>query len=344
MILLTAYLLLALVVSSLCSLMEAVLLSVPRPFVAALVEQKSVAGMRLQRMKDDVDQPLAAILTLNTFAHTLGAAGVGAEAARLWGEAWVGLVSFVVTLLVLVFSEIIPKTLGAVHAKRVAPFAAWVIQGMIIVLRPVVVVCTWIAQLLSGRKRVGPALSRDEVRGLAHMALAEGAIDHAEATLLRNLLAFREVTVEEIMTPRTVVFALPADQTVREATAGGPPRFARVPIIGTSLDDPQGVVHRRDLFQAFCKGRMEATLGELARPLHAVPSVARLPQVLKDFVHRREHLFLAVDEYGGSAGIVTFEDVVETLLGLEIVDETDTVEDMQRLARQLLQKLRASAE
>lgn len=340
MILLVAYLLLALVASFACSLMEAVLLSVPRSHIAVLVEQNSVAGRRLQRMKDDIDQPLAAILTLNTFAHTLGAAGVGAEAALLWGDAWVGVVSFVVTLIILVFSEIIPKTLGAVHAKRLAPLTAWAVQGLIVVLRPIVAACNWISLLLSGRRQHVPRLSRDEVRSLAHMALAEGAIDSAEAALLRNLIALRDVSVEEIMTPRTVVFSLRADQTVAEVTAEGPPRFARIPLIGASLDDPKGVVHRQDLFRALCAGKTAVTLGELARPLHAVPTLAKLPHVLQEFVRRREHLFLAVDEYGGSAGVVTLEDVVETLLGLEIVDETDTVDDMQELARQLLARRR----
>lgn len=340
MILLVAFLLMALVVSFLCSLLEAVLLSVPRSYIAVLVEQDSVSGKRLQRMKDDVDQPLAAILTLNTFAHTLGAAGVGAEAALLWGDAWVGVVSFIVTILILVFSEIIPKTLGAVHAKRLAPFAAWTIQWLIIVLRPVVALCNWVSLRLSGGKQAVARLSRDEVRSLAQMALAEGAIDDAEATLLRNLIALRDVTVEKVMTPRTVVFALPASQTVGEVIAGELPRFARVPITGASLDDPKGLVHRQDLFRAVCEARTATTLAELARPLHAVPSVAKLPDVLKDFVHRREHLFLVVDEYGGSAGVVTLEDVVETLLGLEIVDETDAVADMRQLARQLLHKRR----
>ncbi|MFG0285946.1 MAG: CNNM domain-containing protein [Phycisphaerales bacterium JB039] len=340
MILLLVYLLLALIVSFLCSLLEAVLLSVPRSHVAVLVEQGSVAGRRLQRMKDDVDQPLAAILTLNTFAHTLGAAGVGAEAALLWGDAWVGAVSFVVTLLVLVFSEIIPKTLGAVHAKRLAPLAAAVIHVLIIILRPVVAACNWISQILSGRRQAIPGMSRDEVRSLAEMALADGAIDSTEAALLRNLIALRDVTVEDIMTPRTVVFTLRADQTVGEVTRGGAPQFARIPVVGASLDDPSGVVHRQELFQALCQGRTETPLAELARPLHPVPEAARLPVVLQEFVRRREHLFLAVDEYGGAVGIVTIEDVIETLLGLEIVDETDAVEDMQQLARQLLQKRR----
>ncbi len=340
MILLTTYLLLALAVSFLCSLLEAVLLSVPRSHIAVLVGQGSISGQRLRRMKNDVDQPLAAILTLNTFAHTLGAAGVGAEAAILWGDAWVGAVSVVVTLLILVFSEIIPKTLGAVHAKAFAPFAAWVIQGLIVVFRPAVAACNGISLLLTGRKQAVPTLSRDEVRNIASLALEEGAIDQTEAAVLRNLIALRETTVEEIMTPRTVVFTLAADRTVREATEKGPPPFARVPVVQGSLDHPRGLLHRQDLIRALTEGKMEVTLGEVARPLHAVPELAKLPAILKQFVQRREHLFLVVDEYGGSVGIVTLEDVIETLLGMEIVDETDSVEDMQLLAKQLVAKRR----
>lgn len=340
MILLVTYLLVALAISFLCSLLEAVLLSVSPSHVSVLVERGTVTGKRLQRMKHDIDRPLAAILTLNTFAHTLGAAGVGAEAALLWGDAWVGVVSFVVTLLILVFSEIIPKTLGAVHSKSLAPFAAWTIHYLIVILRPVVAVCNWISLLMSRSKQSVPKLSRDEIRSIAQMALDEEVIDHTEAMILRNLIALRDVTIESIMTPRTVVYTLQADQTVDEATQAKPPQFSRIPIVGSSLDDPKGVIHRRELFNAVAEGRSQSTLGELARPLHAVPEVARLPVVLKDFVERREHLFLVVDEYGGSVGIVTLEDVIEALLGVEIVDETDAVEDMQQLARQALAKLR----
>lgn len=338
MILLVAYLLLALVTSFLCSLLEAVLLSVPRSHLAVLVERGSIAGKRLQRMKNDVDQPLAAILTLNTFAHTLGATGVGAEAAILWGDAWVGVVGFIVTLLILIFSEIIPKTLGAVHAKRLAPFAAWMIQKLIVVFRPVVAACNWISLLVSGKPQAAPRLSREEVRSFAHMALHEGAIDQTEAAVLRNLIALRETTVEQIMTPRTVVFTLSANLTVGQVIHESSLRFSRIPIVSASLDNPIGIVQRREIFRAFGEARTDATLGELARPLHAVPELATLPAVLREFVQRREHLFLVVDEYGGSAGIITLEDVIETLLGVEIVDETDAVEDMQLLAKQLLAK------
>jgi len=340
MILLVVYMLVALVFSFLCSLLEAVLLSVSPSHVALLVERGTVTGKRLQRMKDDIDQPLAAILTLNTFAHTLGAAGVGAEAAFLWGDAWVGVVSFVVTLLILIFSEIIPKTFGAVHSNSLAPFAAWTIHYLIVVLKPAVVVCNWISRLMSGRKQAVPKLSRDEIQSIAQMALDEGVIDQTEAVILRNLIALRDVTIERVMTPRTVVYTLQADQTVGEIAQAEPPQFSRIPIVGSSLDDPKGVIHRREIFNAVGEGRSQSTLGELARPLHAVPEVIRLPVVLKEFVERREHLFLVVDEYGGSVGIVTLEDVIESLLGVEIIDETDAVADMQQLAKQTLAKLR----
>jgi CBS domain containing-hemolysin-like protein len=335
MILLLTYLLIALAISFLCSLLEAVLLSVPRSHIAVLVDQGSHAGMRLHRMKEDVDRPLAAILTLNTFAHTLGAAGVGAQAALLWGDAWVGAVGFVVTLLILIFSEIIPKTLGAVHAKSIAPFAAWTTQGLIVVLSPIVAMCDRISKVLSRSNQAVPRFSRDEVRSMARLAFEEGAVDQDEANVIRNLVALREVNVEQVMTPRTVMFTLRIDQTVEEVTRGEPPRFSRIPVVGASPDDVRGQVHRHQLFAALNEGRGNVVLGELVRPLHVVPELAKLSVVLKKFTDRREHLFLVVDEFGEYTGIITLEDVIETLLGVEIVDETDTVEDMRTLAREL---------
>lgn len=336
MALLLLYLMLALGFSFLCSMLESSLLSVPRSHVAVMVEQGSRAGRRLERMKDDVDRPLAAILTLNTFAHTLGAAGVGAQATVIWGEAWVGIVSFVVTLLILIFSEIIPKTLGAVHNKRLAPFTAWTVHWLMVGLMPVVAACNGISKFLSGREQSVPRIDRDEVRSLARLAHEEGAIDASEAQVMRNLIALREISVEQVMTPRTVVFTFRADQTVGEATEGEPPRFARIPVVEETLDKVKGLVHRHDLLKARTEGKGETILAEMARPVHTVPWAAKLPTVLETFIRRREHLFLVVDEYGGTAGIVTLEDVLETLLGVEIVDETDSVEDMRKLAKQLM--------
>lgn len=336
------YLAVAIGVSFLCSLLEAALLSVPRSHVAVMTERGSKAGQRLQVMKDDVDRPLAAILTLNTFAHTLGAAGVGAQATIVWGEAWVGAISVVVTLAILIFSEIIPKTLGAVNAKALAPFTAYTVHAMIVMLYPVVAACNWISKILAGQHQQAPLISREEMHSIAQLAHEEGAIDQNEARILRNLIALREATVEQVMTPRTVAFTLPASQTVAETMKSEPPQFARVPITGDSIDDIRGLVHRHTLFAANSDGRAGATLAEIARPAHIVPESAKLSTVLQQFIDRREHLFIVVDEYGSKVGIVTLEDVLETLLGVEIVDETDSVEDMQKLARQLLNARRES--
>ena len=332
MILLFFYLLLALTISFLCSLLEATLLSVPRSYVEVLVERGSLAGKRLQQMKDDLNRPLAAILTLNTFAHTLGAAGVGAQATFIWGQAWIGAVSFVVTLLILIISEIIPKTLGARHAKILAPFAACTINGIIKLLWPLVNSCDWISKRLSKNSHSIKEISREEVQGLACLALKQGSLDMNESRILQNLMALRETIVKQVMTPRTVVFTLRVDQTVREVTEGGLLRFARIPILGDAPDDVRGMVHRYELFRMLEEGKLDITLDQLAQPLHAVPELAQLTVVLQTFIKRQEQLFLAVDEYGGIAGVITLEDVLETLLGVEIVDETDLVKDMQELA------------
>ena len=336
MALLLVYLFIALGVSFLCSLLEAGLLSLPRSYVALLVDEGRAAGIRLQKLKGDIDRPLAAILTLNTFAHTLGAAGVGAQAAAVWGEMWVGLVGVVVTVLVLVLSEIIPKTLGAVHAKKLAGFTAITCVVLIRVLYPAVVACNWLSRVTSGRRTHAPTISREELRVVTGWAQKEGELDQTEARIIRNMIALREVAVGEVMTPRTVVETLSVDQTVGDVAREGPPRFSRVPVVERSLDDFRGVLHRHDLIGALSGGELARTMGELARPVHVVMESVRLPAVLRTFIERREHLFIVVDEYGGSAGVVTLEDVLETILGLEIVDETDSIDDMQALAKQLI--------
>jgi CBS domain containing-hemolysin-like protein len=336
MTMLIVYLTIALGVSFLCSLLEAGLLSLPRSHIAVLVDQGRPAGVRLDKLKADIDRPLAAILTLNTFAHTLGAAGVGAQAAVIWGETWVGLVSFAITILVLIFSEIIPKTLGAVHAKRLAGFTALTVTWLIRLLYPAVAACNTLSRVVSGSHAHTPTISREELRIVAGWAQEEGAIDSAEARIIRNMIALREVAVGEVMTPRTVVGTLGVDQTLDDIAREGPPRFSRLPVVSGSLDDVRGVIHQHDLAAAMTEGDRTRTVGELARPMHAVPLHAKLPEVLKTFLTRREHLFLVVDEYGGGAGVIALEDVIETILGLEIIDETDETGDMRALARQLI--------
>ena len=331
---LIVYLVVGIGFSFLCSLLEAVLLSVPRSHVMLLKERGSKAAARLERMKEDVDRPLAAILTLNTFAHTIGAAGVGAEAARIWGDAWVGLVSFIVTLLILIFSEIIPKTIGAVHAKTLAPFASITIHVLIVILLPFVWASNKLSKLLTGTS-VESALSRDEVRSVATIALEEGSLSEDEAGLIHNLIGLSSKPVHSVMTPRTVVSTLPVSATVDDATSGTMPRFARLPLIDKSLDDARTYVHRHDILHAIGEGRSDAKLAEIARPLPAVPETTDVRRVLTDFVNDGTHMALVVDEHGGHEGIVTLEDLVEELLGREIVDETDGAIDMRAVAKRL---------
>lgn len=341
MTLLLTYLVFGLSLSFLCSLLEASFLSVPRSHVHLMVERGSRAGRLLSRMKDDVDRPLSAILTLNTFAHTLGAAGVGAEAARIWGEAWVGLVSFGVTLLILVFSEIIPKTLGAVHAKALAPFTAITIEFLIIALGPFVSACDALSKLMTRGRRSMQTFSREEVGSIAKIALDEGAIDPDESALIGNMIALHRKRVEEIMTPRTVVAMLQADRTVGEVIAGELPSFARLPVVDGSLDSARGFVHRHDILRAVAGGDVDRSMRELARPLLAIPETANLRDAMREFVRSSAHMLLVVDEYGASVGIVTLEDFIESLLGVEIVDETDAAVDMQEVARQFAGAARA---
>ncbi len=334
MVHLTVYLLLALGVSFLCSVLEAVLLSVPRAHVAIMVRQGIRAGPWLEQMKHNIDRPLAAILTLNTVAHTVGAAGVGAQAQRVFGEAWVTGISAVLTLLILVLSEIIPKTLGAVYCKPLAAPATTVIQVLVVVGYPFVKLSEAISRIIASR--TGPeSVSRDEVASMAEIGVVEGTLLDRESRIIRNLLHMENVRISEIMTPRSVTFMMSAHTTIREAIDPlRPLHFARVPLYDSSPDEITGMVHRHNILEAVRRGQTDKTLQELAASLQAVPEQATVANCLDQFLQRQEQLFLVVDEYGGTAGVVALEDVLETLLGVEIVDETDTIPDMRELARQ----------
>ncbi len=331
MSLLIFYLVLAVGVSFLCSMCEAVLLTLTASDAEALSQRNAKAGRRLKAMKSAIDRPLAAILTLNTISHTVGAAGVGAQAAIVFGG-YVGVTSAVLTLLILVLSEIIPKTIGAVYAKRLAVPGTMVIEWMIWVSYPVVLALEVIGGLFKGGGH-GGAPTRQEIEILAELARSGGAIDQSESKIIRNLLSLRSIRARDVMTPRTVVFMLPADATVGSVLAENPKMaFSRIPIKGETVDDVQGMVLRTDLLEAAAGGRTGVLLSELKRDLAVVPESATLLDLLRRFGESGEHIFLVVDEYGGTDGVLTLEDVLETILGAEIVDETDQAVDMRDLA------------
>jgi CBS domain containing-hemolysin-like protein len=327
------YAVLALVVSFICSLLEAGLLSLPRSYVESMVEQGAPGGKTLQKLKQNIDRPLAAILTLNTVAHTVGAAGVGAEAAKTFGSAVVGIVSAVMTLLILVFSEIIPKTLGAVHARGLAGATAFLTTGMIYLCLPLILVLEQVNRLV-GYQRHRDRISRVEVLATLRLGGESGALPLRERRVAMNVMALSSVRLSKILTPRTVLFALPAEMTAAEALDKHHPLlFSRIPIYEGSIEKITGYVHRFDIHTAVTKGRSGQQLKEMQQELLIVPELASIADAMDQMLDKGEHIALAVDEYGGVEGIVTLEDIMESILGQEIIDETDPVTDMQVLAR-----------
>lgn len=332
MTLLIFYILLALIVSFLCSLMESVLLSTTPSFVVQVEKQRPRLGRRLHQLKEDVDRPLAAILSLNTIAHTVGAAGAGAQVATIFGDAFLGVASGVITLLILVFSEIIPKTLGAVYWRQLTPMIVRILVPTMWSMWPLVKLSQGLTRLLAAGKQEG--ISREELAALAEVGAREGVVRESESRIVANLLQLVHVRVGDIMTPRTVVFSLPEKQTVGEVLASHSRiRFSRIPIYGADTDDITGFVLTTDLLFHAVRNQVDTPLSELRRPLVAVSINLPLRQLLDRLIHQRAHMALVVDEYGGTAGVVTLEDLLETLLGLEIIDEADAVHDMQELAR-----------
>lgn len=330
---LVLYLALALGVSFLCSLLEATLLSITPPHLRALERRKPRTGSRLRALKDNVDRPLAAILSLNTIAHTVGAAGVGAEAARLFGNAYLGVASAVLTLLILVVSEIIPKTLGALHWKGLAGFTSAMLPPMIGLMWPLVWLSRRITRLLA-RGRGPETMSREELEAVADLGHDQGVLDHSESRILRGLFRLQVLKVRDVMTPRTVMFSRPERSTVRDLLGGESFRFSRIPVYGRDVDDVTGYVLKEDVLRIAAAGQDGSMLQKLKRPILKVPETVSLPDLVESFLERREQIATVYDEHGGVVGLVTLEDGVETLLGEEIVDEADTVEDMQELARQ----------
>ena len=332
MTLLVIYLSLAIGVSFLCSVLEAVLLSVTPGFVATQVEKYPRRGKVLHHVKADLDRSLSSILILNTFAHTMGAAGVGAQAVRLFGEKWEGLIAFLLTLAILYISEIIPKTLGATFWKQLALPSAVIIRLLIKTLYPFVWLSALITQLFSKGKSGG--VSREELTAMAKLGARHGSLRNQESELLENILSLRGTRTEDILTPRTVVTALPENITILEGLDRlGDRPFNRIPVYRSNVDAISGVVYRPTMLEAVREGQGELTLAAIAAPEYRVSEELPVLQLLDLFLKRKEHLFLVEDEYGQTAGVVTLEDAVETLLGREIMDESDKVEDMQQLAR-----------
>ena len=337
--LLIFFVVLAIGVSFACSLAESVLLSMTPSFIADVQETNPKKADMLKSLKvDNIDQSLAAILTLNTVAHTLGSIGAGAQATIVFGSAWFGLFSAIMTLAILFLSEIIPKTLGTVYWRQLSGMVAYFVRGIIMILYPLIWVSERLTKLLV-RGKEPQTFSRREFAALASIGEESGQIDPLESRIIRNLLAFGAIKVEDIMTPRSVMLAFEENKTVAELLVDRPKlTFSRWPIYDGDLDNITGFVLKTDMLLAKVNHATHKPLTQFKRDITFVFSKMKLFDLLELMLKNRIHIAITVGEYGEVKGLVTLEDVFETLLGLEIVDEIDRVEDMQALARQMMDR------
>ncbi len=344
--LLIVFALVSIIFSFLCSVWEAVLLSITPAFAQQKLQEGGFIGQKLQEFKKNVDRPLSAILTLNTVAHTLGAMGVGAQAAQIWGgsEPLFGLVSkealmgAFMTLLILYVSEIIPKTIGANNWRSLTPFTVRSLNFIITLLFPLVWVSQFITKMLKKDKNKS-VLSRADFTAMADLGEKEGVFKKSESKMIRNLLSFNSILAKDVMTPRTVVKASDESMTIRDFyEANRNLRFSRIPVFKDSKDNITGYFLKDHLLAALVEKKDNQTLDSIKRELLVAKDNFPIPELFNRFMEKREHISLVVDDFGGMAGIVTMEDVIETLLGLEIVDELDGTDDMQALARKQWEK------
>ncbi len=334
MLLLFFYLFLALIISFLCSIMEAVLLSTPVSYLKVREQNGSIAAVRMIALKSNVDRPLSAILSLNTVAHTVGAAGVGAQAVKVFGEAYFGLVSAILTILILVFTEIIPKTIGARFWRGLTLPAAYLIRVSIFITYPLVILSSMITQLFSGKDNE-TSTSREEISMLINIGREEGIFGESENRIIQNLIKLKNIKVSDVMTPRVV--AAIADENMYISEFVKNPllaRFSRIPVFSEDKENITGYVYRQTAFEKSSEKKQKARLKDIKRDIVVVYESKSLLYAWEYLLEHKEQMALVLDEYGGMDGIITLEDIIETLLGLEIIDEKDIVADMQKYARE----------
>ncbi len=332
MTLLLVYLFTALITSFICSIVEAALLSTPVSYLKAKKDQGVASAGTLLKYKEDIDKPLSAILSLNTVAHTVGAAGVGAQATIVFGDAYFGIVSAVLTILILVLTEIIPKTLGANYSRELLGTTAKTIRIMMFITYPLVVVSAVLTRALS-RKEKELTTSREEISVLASIGTQEGIFADKENKIIQNLIRLKSIQISEIMTPRIVVVIAKEDMTLQEFLKNKDfLHFSRIPIYEGNRDNVTGYVFRELVFEKLAEDQFDLKLKDIRRNIVTFSQKTTLFNAWEELLNRKEQISLISDEYGGMAGIATLEDIIETLLGFEIVDEKDQVEDMQKYA------------
>lgn len=337
MTLLITYAVLAVGVSFLCSILESILLSSNLAYIQVLKKESPATGELLEKLKKEINVSLSSILILNTIANTIGAAGVGAEAAQIFGLEYMFYVSALLTLLILFFSEIIPKTIGALYWKELAPIATHIIRFFIIITYPLVIVSIFVTKKIAGQKKRN-AITREELLESTLLGEDVGIIDEKESDIIENTLSLSKSKVQDILTPRSVVYAYDKTTLIKDIiNRPGIQKFSRIPIYEDSIDNIIGVVMSKQVFYSAISGN-ETTLEDLMQPIFSINENIPISYALDMFIKRREHMFVVTDGYDQTEGIVTLEDCIETVLGVEIMDEADTTEDMQTLAKQKSKK------
>ncbi len=330
--------------SFLCSILEAVLLSITPSYQSRAVQEEKPFATNLEQYKKDIDRPLSAILTLNTIAHTVGAIGVGMQAGKLYGTSSLSLgpivlsyesiIAGLMTLAILILSEIIPKTIGANYWRQLTPFTIRTLAVMLVILAPLV----WVSQLITRslkKKKDQSVLSRADFAAMTQLGAQSGALDDSEYAIIQNLLRFNRLTVRAIMTPQTVSLMAKDQQSIQGFfDQNRPLAYSRIPIFGENRSQITGIVLKDDILRQLADGFGEQPLATLKREANFIQESEKLPILFKQFTEINNHISIVTDEFGSVVGLVTMEDLFETLLGTEIIDESDTVEDLQQMARE----------
>lgn len=327
------YFLGALSLSFLCSVLEAVLLSTPMSYISMRENQGSKTATLMKQYKNNVDRPVGAILSLNTIAHTIGSAGVGAESIKIFGEQYFGLISAILTLLILVLSEIIPKTIGASYWRSLAMPSTRIIRVLILITYPLVLLSELITKVFTPRGNQA-SMSREEVSAMVDVGTTEGIFRESESKLIKSCIALSGVKARQIMTPSIVVESACQDLTVKDFQAKQSWSFSRIPVYAGDKDYITGYVLKDALLKLLSEDQFHVKLSDLKRPILTFREEESVFQIWEKMLEKREHISVIIDEYGGLRGLVTMEDIIETMTGVEIVDEDDVAVDMQALAKE----------
>lgn len=327
------YFLGALSLSFLCSVLEAVLLSTPMSYISMRENQGSKTATLMKQYKNNVDRPVGAILSLNTIAHTIGSAGVGAESIKIFGEQYFGLISAILTLLILVLSEIIPKTIGASYWRSLALPSTRIIRVLILITYPLVLLSELITKVFTPRGNQA-SMSREEVSAMVDVGTTEGIFRESESKLIKSCIALSGVKARQIMTPSIVVESACQDLTVKDFQAKQSWSFSRIPVYAGDKDYITGYVLKDAVLKLLSEDQFHVKLSDLKRPILTFREEESVFQIWEKMLEKREHISVIIDEYGGLRGLVTMEDIIETMTGVEIVDEDDVAVDMQALAKE----------